>query len=65
MLYKRKYYARRIKKSRGNTNMYKKRQLIGKTRKKKIIEESFKEGAVSSEVARMIWQQFIGQCVIN
>ena len=32
--------------------MSKKRQLISKSQKKKILEESFKEGAVSSEVAR-------------
>ena len=32
--------------------MSKKRQLISKSRKKQILEESFKEGAVASEVAR-------------
>lgn len=32
--------------------MSKKRQLISKSRKKKILEETFKEGAVYSEIAR-------------
>ena len=32
--------------------MSKRQQAISKSRKKQILEESFKEGAVSSEVAR-------------